>query len=100
MSDSIKALKMPKWGMAMKNGTIIAWLVEEGAHLDIGAEIMEIENEKVTGVYESPVEGRLRRRLVSAGDTVPVGSLLGVVAAAATADERIDEFVARFAQSQ
>ncbi len=97
MSDGIKALKMPKWGMAMKNGTVVAWLVEEGAELGIGDEIAEIENEKVTGVYESPVEGTLRRRLVNVGDTVPVGALLGVVASASTEDERLDAFVARFA---
>lgn len=96
MSDSIKALKMPKWGMAMKNGTVVSWLVEEGVDLEIGDEIMEIENEKVTGVYESPVEGSLRRRLVNVGETVPVGALLGVVASAATEDDCVDAFVARF----
>ena len=97
MSNGIKALKMPKWGMAMKNGTLVAWLVEEGAELEIGDEIAEIENEKVTGVYESPVDGTLRRRLVSVGEIVPVGGLLGVVASASTEDGRLDEFVARFA---
>ena len=96
MSEGVQALKMPKWGMAMKNGTVVSWLVEEGSDLEIGDEIMEIENEKVTGVYESPVDGRLLRRLVAEGETVPVGALLGVVASAATTAERVDEFVARF----
>ena len=96
MSHSVKALKMPKWGMAMKSGTVISWLVEEGADLDVGDEIMEIENEKVTGVYESPVEGKLRRCLVAAGETAAVGALLGIVASATTSEERLDDFVARF----
>ena len=96
MSEGIRALKMPKWGMAMKNGTVVSWLVEENAALEIGDEIMEIENEKVTGVYESPVEGTLRRRLADVGETLPVGALLGIVASASTPDDRLDEFVDRY----
>ena len=92
-------MKMPKWGMTMKNGTVVSWRVEEGAQIEMGEEILDIENEKVVGAYESPVAGVLHRRIVSEGETVPVGSLLGVIADAATTEDRIDAFVQRFQQN-
>ena len=98
MTGAIKAIKIPKWGMSMKNGTVVTWHVEEGARIEVGDEILEIETEKVVGAYESPVQGVLRRRIVREGETVPVGALLAVVADAAAADDRIDEFVQRFQQ--
>ena len=99
MAGGIIAIKMPKWGMGMKNGTLVSWLVEEGARIEMGEEILEIENEKAVGAYDSPAAGILRRRVVSAGETVPVGALLGVIADAATTDDRIDDFVQRFQQN-
>ena len=39
---------------------------------------IDIETEKITNVYESPVAGVLRRQIVAAGDSAPVGALLGV----------------------
>ena len=45
-------------------------------------------------VYESPCSGILRRRLVDAGETVAVGTPLGVVAEAPVADAELDAFVA------
>ncbi|EWY42069.1 acetoin dehydrogenase [Skermanella stibiiresistens SB22] len=89
-------MAMPKWGLAMTEGAVTAWLVEEGATLREGDEILEIETTKITNVYESPAAGTLRRRVVAAGETVPVGALLGVVADASVPDTEIDAFVARF----
>ena len=57
-----------------------AGLVEEGAEIAAGEEIMDIETTKIANVFESPVAGVLRRKVVGEGETVPVGALLGVVA--------------------
>ncbi len=39
MSDGqIHALTMPKWGMAMDEGTVTAWHVAEGAAVEPGVE--------------------------------------------------------------
>ena len=62
---------MPKLAMAMNEGTINEWLAEEGAWVEKGALIAEIETEKVAYEIESPHEGFLHI-VVSAGDTVPV----------------------------
>jgi pyruvate dehydrogenase E2 component (dihydrolipoamide acetyltransferase) len=94
--DQIRPIVMPKWGLAMQEGMVARWLVEEGAELASGDEILDIETSKIANVYESPVAGPLRRRLVGEGETVPVGALLGLVADAAVADGELDAYVAKF----
>jgi len=96
MNDAIKPIVMPKWGLAMQEGMVAKWLVEEGAPIKSGDEILDIETSKIANVYESPVAGPLRRRLVGEGETVPVGALLGVVAESSVSDAELDAFVARF----
>ena len=71
--DSIQQLTMPKWGLAMKQGKVVDWLVAEGAEITAGTEVLEVETEKITGNVESPVSGMLRRRVAEPGLEVPVG---------------------------
>ena len=74
-------------------------MVEEGAEIALGQEIMDIETTKIANAFESPVAGVLRRRVVDEGETLPVGALLGVVADSATADADLDAFIADFQAS-
>lgn len=96
MSDPIEAIAMPRWGLAMEEGTLVEWLVAEGDNLSAGDEVVEIETTKITNVFESPVGGTLRRQVTAAGETVPVGALLGVVADPSVPDADIDAFVTEF----
>ena len=99
MSDAIKPVVMPKWGLAMQEGMVARWLVEEGAEIAAGDEIVDIETSKIANVFESPVAGTLRRRVVGEGETVPVGALIGVVADATVPDSELDGFVASFQEA-
>ena len=96
MSDAIRPVVMPKWGLAMQEGMVARWLVNEGATIAAGDEIMDIETSKIANVFESPVAGTLRRRVVGEGETVPVGALLAVVTDGAVPDGDIDGYVAKF----
>jgi pyruvate dehydrogenase E2 component (dihydrolipoamide acetyltransferase) len=96
MSEGIYALIMPKYGMVMTEGVLAAWHVEEGTDLQAGAEIADIETEKIANVYECPTEGVLRRRVAAEGETVPVGGLFGIIAQPAVSDSEVEGFIADF----
>ncbi len=95
MSD-IQPIVMPKWGLAMQEGTLAKWSVKEGDAITPGQEIMDIETSKIANVFESPVGGVLRKRVAADGEVLPVGALLGVVAPAATPESAIEAYVADF----
>ena len=96
MSESIRAIVMPKWGLAMEEGLLVAWHAAEGAEVGAGDELADIETTKITNVFESPAGGVLRRRVVGEGETVPVGALLAVVADPVVPDAEIEAFIERF----
>ena len=93
MSD-IYPIAVPKWGIEMVEGTITSWNKSEGDAIAKGDEVFEMESDKIVNVWDSPVDGVLRRVLVPAGDAHPVGALLGVIADASVADSDIDAFIA------
>jgi pyruvate/2-oxoglutarate dehydrogenase complex dihydrolipoamide acyltransferase (E2) component len=67
---------MPKLAMAMNEGTIAKWVVEEGAHINQGEILMVVETEKVTYDLESPDTGYFHI-IVGEGETVPVETVIG-----------------------
>ena len=60
---------------------------------------MDIETTKIANVFESPVAGVLRKKVVTEGETVPVGALLGVVAEAGVPDAEVEKFASDFLAS-
>lgn len=87
---------MPKWGLSMTEGTVVEWLVEEGAELKSSDEVIEVESEKINNAVETPTPGVLRRQVAKEGDVIPVGGLLGVIADASVPDSEIDAYVEEF----
>ncbi len=67
---------MPKLAMAMNEGTIAKWVIEEGSLINQGEIIMVVETEKVTYDLESPETGYFHI-IVGEGETVPVETVIG-----------------------
>ena len=96
MAAPISAITMPKWGIEMTEGTITGWRVGEGERVEQGAEILDVETEKIVNAVESPAGGVLRRILAADGETRAVGALIGVIAEERTSDADIARFVESF----
>ena len=71
---------LPKWGLTMEDGTVVAWYVDEGDHVVEGEMIAEVETEKVENELEAPCAGVVARILVEEDETVDVGTVLAVIA--------------------
>ncbi len=80
-------LTMPQMGYDMQEGTVLRWLKGEGDAVANGEPIAEIETDKAVVEFESYAAGVLRRILIPAGTTVPVGEPIALVGAQ---DEVID----------
>ena len=74
---------MPKLGDTMEEGKILQWLKQEGDPVAKGDALAEIETEKVNIEVESFSSGVLRKILVPAGSTVPVGAPIALTGEAA-----------------
>jgi pyruvate dehydrogenase E2 component (dihydrolipoamide acetyltransferase) len=90
------AVTMPKWGIEMTEGTITGWRVREGARIERGAEILDVETEKIVNAVEAPASGVLRRVTAGEGETCAVGALIGVIADEEASDADIARFVESF----
>ncbi len=89
---NIKAIIMPKWGLEMVEGTLAKWHVAEGQPVDQGQPIMDVETEKIANEVEADVGGVLRR-VADEGAVVPVGGLLGVIAAKDASEGDVQNFI-------
>ena len=77
---AVTKVVMPKLSEQMESGKIIKWLKKEGDRVQSGDILAEVETDKADVEMEAFGAGVLRKILVSAGNTVPVGSLIGVIA--------------------
>ncbi|BCX03685.1 MAG: dihydrolipoamide acetyltransferase component of pyruvate dehydrogenase complex [Candidatus Roseilinea sp.] len=80
-------ITMPQMGFDMTEGTIAAWLKKEGDPVTKGEPIAEIETDKTTIQIESFSNGVLRKIIAQAGQKVPVGQIIGIIA---DPDEQIE----------
>ena len=72
---------MPKGSDTMTEGKVLKWMKQEGDSVATGESILEIETDKVNMEVEALSPGVLRKILVAAGEMVPVGQTLAIVAA-------------------
>jgi pyruvate dehydrogenase E2 component (dihydrolipoamide acetyltransferase) len=70
---------MPRLSDTMEEGTIAQWLVAEGAEVERGAIIAEIETDKAVMDLEAYEGGVLEKILVDVGQTVPIGEKIAII---------------------
>jgi pyruvate dehydrogenase E2 component (dihydrolipoamide acetyltransferase) len=67
-------LVMPRLSDSMEEGVVVRWLKTPGEEIAVGDELVEIETDKATMVYEADLAGTLIELLVAEGDSCPVGA--------------------------
>ncbi|HEY7349656.1 MAG TPA: dihydrolipoamide acetyltransferase family protein [Ktedonobacterales bacterium] len=72
-------IAMPKLSDMMEEGKILNWLKKEGDTVNKGEAVAEVETEKTNMEIEAFASGVLRKILVPAGQTAPVGSAIALV---------------------
>lgn len=66
---------LERLSISMEEGTVVAFLVEDGALVEAGEALIEVETDKATAVVEAPAAGRVEFA-VAVGAIVPVESEL------------------------
>ena len=72
---------MPRVDMDMSSGRMGRWHAAEGAHVEKGATLFEIETDKAAMEVDAPASGVLRHVAASEGDVLPVGACIGWIVA-------------------
>lgn len=92
----LHAVKMPKLGAAMTEGTLLEWAVEEGGYIEEGDELAVVEIEKTTAEVEAPVSGLVKRLVAAPEESVPVGGLIAVLGSSELSVEEVSAFISAF----
>ncbi len=78
-------ITVPSLGESVTEATVAKWLKQQGETVAIDEPLVELETDKVTLEVNSPSAGVLSQIIVSAGENVGVGALLGKIEAAGAA---------------
>jgi len=74
-----ESLLIPKLGNSVEDVTLIEWLVEDGAQVSKGQEVLEIETDKSTFAIEATASGVIHLGPFDRGDVVPVFTVVAVI---------------------
>src|SRR5687767_5428391 len=75
---------MPQMGESIAEGTIVRWIKKVGDKVERDEPLFEISTDKVDAEIPSPIAGVLTEILANEGETVPVNSIVAVIAPAGT----------------
>jgi pyruvate/2-oxoglutarate dehydrogenase complex dihydrolipoamide acyltransferase (E2) component len=70
---------LPKWGLTMEDGAVVAWHVSVGDAVTEGQVIAEVETEKVENELTAPCDGTIVELVAEEDEIVDVGGLLAVI---------------------
>jgi pyruvate/2-oxoglutarate dehydrogenase complex dihydrolipoamide acyltransferase (E2) component len=73
-------INLPKSGMGIEEATIVRWLKTVGDAVQKGEIVAEAETAKAVQEIEAPSSGRLTKILVEVEQTVPVNTVIGIIA--------------------
>ncbi len=71
-------LTIPKLQMSTTEGTLVEWLVDNGAEVTEGQPIYALETDKSVQDIEAPASGKLTQS-AEEGETYPVGTEIGEI---------------------
>jgi 2-oxoisovalerate dehydrogenase E2 component (dihydrolipoyl transacylase) len=81
-----RVFTLPDLGEGLEEAIVSAWLVAEGATVELNQPFVEIETAKATVEVPSPFAGRVARFHVAAGETLAVGAPLATFEVEAAAE--------------
>ncbi|HKQ52517.1 MAG TPA: pyruvate dehydrogenase complex dihydrolipoamide acetyltransferase [Pyrinomonadaceae bacterium] len=70
---------MPKLSPTMEEGQISRWLKQEGDKVSMGEPLAEIDTDKATMEMQALGNGVLRKIIIQAGESAPLGQLIAVI---------------------
>jgi pyruvate dehydrogenase E2 component (dihydrolipoamide acetyltransferase) len=70
---------MPRLSDAMEEGTIVRWLKDVGDEIAVGDELVEVETDKATVIYEAEIAGTLSAILVQEGEAQALGGAIATI---------------------
>src|SRR5438093_8651658 len=72
---------MPQMGESIAEGTITKWMKNVGDKVQRDEPLFEISTDKVDAEIPAPASGTLKEIRVQPGTTVPINTVVGVIAA-------------------
>src|SRR5215472_17031360 len=73
-------IQVPAMGECVTEPTVARWFKKEGDQVTRDEPILELETDKVAVEVPAPADGALESIAVKEGDTVQVGTVLGLIA--------------------
>src|SRR5918998_2282219 len=87
---------MPKLSPTMEEGQISRWLKNEGDKVSMGEPLAEIDTDKATMEMQALGNGVLRKILIQAGESAPLGQPIAIIG---EADEDISALTGQAASA-
>jgi len=72
-------LFIPKLGQTVETVTLISWKVEDGAKVEFGQEVLEVETDKAVFPIEANADGYIHLGPYKAGDVLPVLTVVAII---------------------